>query len=405
MKKRISFVAALFMSASILLSGCSLPSREVQEATEYIGDNAEEESSTTEEASSGKSIVVINNLFEPVIEEQANSTEAVSVEETKEEEKKEDPKVDDHVNIVCFGDSQLANGRDDGTDIPHLLGKRIPNSRIYNMAIGGTTATIGKSTSDVSASSLRSTCFVGMAYCFEGRSDRNETLSEYPNILDTMNSIAPADVDYYILSYGTNDFFNEMALHEDFYASENVQLHAVYNAMEKGIDVLKSASPNAQFIILTPFYGLYVADDGTYIGDSYVVSNGIGTLADYADKVKNVADDVDAQLFDGMYQSRFDLYLDTAGEYLMDNLHLSLTGRQIVARLLAHNVNMAEKNEPYAYLDTDYIHIADFDPDENYRYSESAMKENYQDIWQNYIAGKYPLAQPSEDAAAEYTGD
>ena len=405
MKKSYMFAAALFSSVSILFTGCSLPEKDVNNATEYVGDGAsQDESEQSNEAAAEKSIVVINDLFEPVIEEKSSS-EASSQEEAAAEATEPEAEEVTPVNIVFFGDSQLANGRDDGTDIPHLLGKRVPNSRIFNLAIGGTTASVEQSTSDVSPENLASTSFLGMAYSFAGKSDRNAALSSYPDILDTMNSIDPADVDYYILSYGTNDFLNGVPLDVDNYQPESVQAHALYNSMNKAIEALEDVSPDAEFIILTPFYGLYVAEDGSYIGDSYIVSNGIGTLADYADKVKNVAESKDAQLFDGMYQSRFDLYLDTANDYLMDNLHLTLTGRQIVARLLAHNVNMAEKNEPYAYLDTDYIKIADFDPDENYRYDESQMKANYPDIWENYTAGKYPLAQPSEEAAAEYSGE
>ncbi len=407
MKKSVKFMIASFCAVSVLMTGCSLSSGDVEEAREFVTDKEESttaDSSDLTDPSGGNNIVVIDNLFEPDIENSSEAaTEASSQEETTEVSDNSSSS-DKPVNIVCFGDSQLANGKNDGTDIPHLIGARVPNSRIYNMAIGGTTATVEQSTSNVSASALHSTSFLGMSYCFTGKSDRNETLANYLDVLEIMNSIEPADVDYYILSYGTNDFFNNMPLDTSMYSTEGEKAHALYNAMQMAVNNLKEASPNAEIIVMTPFYGIYVADDGTYIGDSYIVSNGVGTLADYADKVKNVAEDTGLVIFDGMNHEKFDLYLDTASQYLMDNLHLSLTGRQIVARLLAHEVNFAEKNEPYAYLETDRIEIATFDPDEYYRYDEGLMKEYYPESWEKYITGMFPLAQPSPEAAAEYNG-
>ncbi|MBO5621629.1 MAG: hypothetical protein J5959_08375, partial [Butyrivibrio sp.] len=206
MKKSITFVAALFSSVSILLTGCSLPEKEVKEATEYLNDKGASEASTTDEASAEKSIVVINDLFEPTLEDPTATAEA-SVEEKKEEDPADD-KSDDRVTIVCFGDSQLANGREDDTDIPKLLESKVPNAKVYNLAISGTTATLEQSTSDASPDNMHSTCFLGMAYCLAGKSDKNETLANYPVILDKMESVVPEEVDYYVLSYGTNDFFS-----------------------------------------------------------------------------------------------------------------------------------------------------------------------------------------------------
>jgi hypothetical protein len=82
----------------------------------------------------------------------------------------------------------------------------------------------------------------------------------------------------------------------------------------------------------------------------------------------------------------------------MDNLHLNLKGRQIFARLVAHEVNFREHNEPFAYLDQDKIKIAEFNPDENYRLDEYFMCTYYPESWEKYVKGEFPLAQPSEEA-------
>ncbi len=419
MKKNNRFLIAMIAAFSIVLGGCSVPDQGAIESTEYLTDKTDQAQNTTDNSATASSIVVVDNLSEPLLDalDESQATESASTDASAEAstdasaaEASTESAAPEPVNIVFFGDSQIANGRSDSTDIPTLMSARIPNSVVYNLAIGGTTATVEATTSDVTPANLESTSFLGMTYCLAGKSDRNSTLSQLPNILSTMNSIDPAKVNYYVIEYGANDFFNGVTLNVSGYETPGVQAHALYNAMCMGIDVLKEISPNAKFILMTPFYGIYVADDGSYIGDSYIVSNGVGTLADYARKIVNVAEDKGVTCFDGMFMTKHDLYLDTAGEYLMDNLHLNLTGRQIFARLVAHEINYSEKNEPFAYLDQDKIKIADFNPDENYRLEEYFMCRYYPESWEKYVQGVFPLAQPSEEAlngsiAAEVAAD
>lgn len=403
MKKRfISMITAL-TTLSFVLSGCSLSKDESIESTEFLTDKANEATSENSDAAvDGQSVIVAESLFEPILEAlDNNQTEENPVEATPEETVNED----DVIRIVFFGDSQLANGKDDGSDIASILATRVPNAVMYNLAIGGTAASVELTTSNVNPEDLHSTCFLGMTYAFSGKADRNITLSSQHDVLNKMNSVDPATVDMYIIEYGANDFFNNAPLDASIYDSQSDKAHAYYNALSMGIDELMSISPNAKFILMTPFYGIYVDDSGAYIGDSYIVSNGIGTLSDYAKKMKNVAEDKQTYLFDGMFSEKADLYIDTAGEYLMDNLHLSLKGRQIFARLLAHVVNFEFKNEPYAYMDSDKIKIAEYDTEETYRLDEGLMKEYYPESWEKYIKGEFPLAQPSQEALDQYNAE
>ena len=407
MKNKYKILISSVMAISVILGGCSLNKDEALQPTEYLSDTENTESveaTTNDAASSDQSIVVVENLFEPILE--ALNEENVTEEATEAtSEDGAEVNEDEIVRMVFFGDSQIANGRNDGSDIPNIMTTRIPNSVAYNLAIGGTTATVEATTSDVSPDKLQSTSFLGMTYCYTGKADRNQVLANQQNILNIMNSIDPATVDYYFIEYGANDFFAGAPLDVSIYASNEEKAHALYNAMCMGIDELKSVSPNAKFMIITPFYGIYVSDDGTYIGDSYIVSNGVGTLADYAKKVVNVAEDTTSYYIDTMFREHTDLYLDTANEYLMDNLHLTLKGRQIFSRIFAHYVNFEEHNEPFAYLDTDFIKIAEYDTEEYYRYNEDWMKEYYPESWEKYIRGEFPLAQPSQEALDAYNAE
>ena len=155
---------------------------------------------------------------------------------------------------------------------------------------------------------LVSTSFLGMTYALSGEADRNNVLSDYPEILETMNKVDPKEVDYYFLSYGTNDFFLGLPLDHTQYDGNS--MHCFYDAMCTGIDELKEISPDATIILLTPFYGVYYDSDNNLIGDTYIVSNYFDTLANYARKSKNVAEDEGIESFDAMFGTHCDLYID-----------------------------------------------------------------------------------------------
>ena len=404
MKNKYKILISSVMAISLILGGCSLGKDEALEPTEYLSDKQDTETveqATNDAAATDQSIVVVENLFEPILE----ALDSESAAEASTEEIVEEDSDEDKVRMVFFGDSQIANGRNDGSSIPSLMAARIPNSVVYNLAIGGTTASVEASTSEIAPDKFYSTSFLGMTYCLAGKTDRSVTLSQYPDIQNTMNSINAKEVDYYFIEYGANDFFTNVPLDVLTSAPDVDQAHAYYNALCMGIKQLKEISPNAAIYLITPFYGIYLSEDGSYIGDSYIVSNGIGTLADYAKKAKNVAEDEQVTIIDTMFMEHTDLYLDTANEYLIDNLHLSLKGRQIFSRIFAHYVNFAEHNEPYAYLDTDYIKIAEYDTEENYRCREDIMKAYYPESWEKYIRGEFPLAQPSQEALDEFNAE
>lgn len=397
MRKRIRIFTIAFMASLISLTGCSLPEDDSRPATEYVGEGSSEGASdaSSEASTSGDdNIVVVDNFFEPILEEldgaAASSTEDASSEASSEapEEKEEDK-----LELVFIGDSQMANGRSDGTDLATLVGARVPGSVTYNLGIGGTTAALEETTSELTPEKWVSNSFCGIVYALEGRADRTQVLSGNPEVLETMNKIDPAKVDYYFIEYGANDFFKKHPL--DPNADPDIPyVKTFFGALNTGIDELRKISPDAKIVLMTPFYGIYKDSNGTFIGDSYVVSNGIDTLANYARKVGNVVESENVFDFDCMFMSKCDLYLDTYEEYLMDGTHLSLKGRQIFARLLAHIPNWYEGYEPFAYMETDIIKISEFNPDEYYRYPADMMHEYYPEDYERMQNGEYPLAPP-----------
>jgi lysophospholipase L1-like esterase len=359
-----------------------------------INQNQGSDASSAASSFDESQIIVVEDLFEPILEEAAALASSVMEEAAGDASSaaSTEEKVEDKIEMVFIGDSQMANGRSDGTDLATLVSKRVPNSVSYNLGIGGTTASLEITTSDLAPATWTSSCFMGIAYSLSGKANREKVLSDHPEVLDVMNKIDPKKVDYYFIEYGANDFFTKAPL--DISKTDVEYQYSYYGGLCTGIEELKAISPNAQIVLMSPFYGVYKDGDGNFIGDTYVVSNGIDTLANYARKTTNVIEDEQIMDFDCMFMSKCDLYLDTVDEYLMDGIHLSLKGRQAFARQLAHIPNWQNGYEPFAYLETDFINIADFDPDEYYRYDKDMLKEYYPDNYEKMQKGEYLLAPP-----------
>ena len=404
MRKDITKLTAITMAFMLMLTGCSLGAKDkdktdpaVEASTEASSEDvtveSNENSSQAATAASSDEIVYLEDLTEPeiIVEENADSSSASS----SEEENKYN--VDKDLQMVFIGDSQFANGRNDGTGIANYVQNRVPNGHSYNLGIGGSTAALESTTSNYQDyEGWTSTSFLGIVYSLEGRVNRNQVLVNNPDVLEVMNQVDPAEVDYYFIEYGANDFFNKVQL--DKYSGDTSinELYTYYGALKAGIEILKNISPNATIVLITPFYGIYKSPDGTYLGDTYITSNGFATLQDYAKKINNVAEEYGLYCLDTMFRGKCDLYLDTADQYLMDNVHLSLTGRQIFARIIAHIPNSMEGYEPEAYRQTEYIEIAKFNPDEYYKYPDEYFASDYPEEYQKYINGEYLLAHPDE---------
>ena len=356
-------------------------------AEEFVNDELAMAGDSGDQAVSAGSIIVAEDILQPILDETsaALSASVANVADTEIE----DP---DKVVMVFIGDSQIENGRDDGTDLATQVARQVPNSIAYNLGIGGTTAAVEHSTTDLSLDKWDSISFNGIAYGLADKIDRDRVFANYPVVLEGMNNINPEEVDYYFIEYGANDFFTKMPLDKTQYDGNS--LHNYYDALETGVKTLKKISPNAKIVLMTPFYGIYTDSQGKFLGDSYVVSNGVDTLANYSRKALNVAEDLGLIDFDAMNEGKkCDLYLDTADEYLMDGTHLSETGRYIFSRLLAHIPNFYEKNEPYAYLENDYINIADFDYEDYFMISDDRLEEEYPEAYAALMDGQYPLAR------------
>lgn len=266
----------------------------------------------------------------PIVSQQAAPTPAIDVdipvqEQVITQEDQTEPQ-GHNLQLVFLGDSIFDNNRD-GTGVPYLTAVQC-DADVYNLAIGGTSASIeADEEGEYEKWTSRSLCGVVNALLkniptgiFDG-SRAGELLSN-PNI-------DFSQTDYFIVEYGTNDFFRGVRQSDQ----DNVyNLKTYAGALRYAVSNLKDVAPDATIILCSPMYAQFYKD-GYLIGDGNITNNGNGTLFDYVGTCNYVANE-HSTLFLNAYQ---DLGIDgyTVEQYLEDGVHLTAEGRQLYADALA----------------------------------------------------------------------
>ena len=230
------------------------------------------------------------------------------------------------LQLVFLGDSIFDNNRD-GTGVPFLTAEKC-DADFYNLAIGGTSASIEIDEQQESELwTSRGLCGIVNALLKKIPTDifagtRTGELLNNPHI-------DFSQTDYFIVEYGTNDFFRGVRQSDP----DNVfNMRTYRGALTYAVTNLKNVAPDATVILCSPMYAQFFKD-GYLIGDGNITNNGSGPLFDYVGTCNYVAKENNA-LFLNAYQ---DLGIDgyTAEEYLEDGVHLTQAGRELYAEELS----------------------------------------------------------------------
>lgn len=240
------------------------------------------------------------------------------------------------LQLVFLGDSIFDNNRD-GTGVPYLTGVQC-NADVYNLAIGGTTATI-KLTQSAEDEKWESTGLQGVVKAmqkkipttiFEGT--RTKEILDNPNI-------DFSKTDYFIVEYGINDYFEGAPRSYD---DQPYSAYTYAGALRNAISNLRELAPDCTIILCPPHYCVFYNGD-RYVGDSNVTDKGAGTLRDYMGTCEYIAGEQQTLFFNSYYDLGIDAY--GADKYLEDGVHLTAEARQNYADALARIILKNEETK------------------------------------------------------------
>ena len=240
---------------------------------------------------------------------------------------------DNHdMQIVFLGDS-IMEGVPNQIGVAELVGQNC-NARVYNMAMGGTTAALMLD-EPAGFDMWNSRCLLGVVHAILGDID--------PSIFDGYsagNVLKECDfskTDYFVIEYGVNDFLAQVPISKYMEGGgvrdvDGIRTYA--GALDSAVILLQRAFPDAKIVLIAPHF-CQIFNGKTFVGDSYSLDYGYGSMVSYARVCGYVAEQhkEDGIIFyNAMEESGIDAY--TSDEYMVDGIHLSEAGARMYADLL-----------------------------------------------------------------------
>lgn len=266
------------------------------------------------------------------------SSASVSVQNPESEEPAEtDTKY--AMQIVVLGDSIMADQRENNGDVPTLIGQAC-NAKVYNMAIGGTTAAL-LTDEQYNYENWTSVGLLGVVNAIVGNIDGS--VFEGYETWNVLNECDFSETDYFVIEYGINDFTSREII-QSRYLADGVVLdidepHTYVGALQGAVKMLHDYFPDAKILLVPPHYCEFF-DGEIFAGNSYSLDYGNGFLIDFfgtASYVANEHREENVLFFNSMQDSEIDAY--SADEMLEDGIHLSNLGRRVYADHIADRIN------------------------------------------------------------------
>ena len=236
------------------------------------------------------------------------------------------------MQIVFMGDSIMDNDTDQ-VGVAQLVADNC-NAKVYNMAMGGTTAALLPG-EPAGFDMWNSRSLLGVVNAIIG--NINPDIFEGYRAGDVLKECDFTKTDYFIIEYGINDFLSQVPISKYMEGGGVRDVDAIRTyagALDSAVIQLHRAFPDAKIIMIAPHF-CQIFDGKTFVGDSYSIDYGYGSMVSYARVCGYVAEQhkEDGVIFyNAMEESGIDAY--TSDKYMVDGVHLSEEGARMYADLL-----------------------------------------------------------------------
>lgn len=230
------------------------------------------------------------------------------------------------MDIVFFGDSVIGNFTD-STSIPGVVAG-LSGAAVYNFGVGGTTAAFRGDPAEMSLLP------VVEAFLSEDVSLLSEEQHVKRDMEEYISGHAPGENRSicFILNFGLNDYFIGIPVG----SQKPEDARSCYEgALGLAVTLLREAYPDCRIILMTPNYSV------EFHGGTDIQSPAGGTLSEYAEAVRNVAEQRQVEVIDNFAESG--IGADNVWTYILDGTHPNELGRYIIGRRIVRH--LCEQNE------------------------------------------------------------
>lgn len=241
---------------------------------------------------------------------------------------------DEETTIVCFGNAPFADDRNSPDNLANIIADKT-GATVHNFAISGSYLAAQYPTLDTTREPLDAYNFYWLTqtavkgpsssrYLYAAETLGEDTPPEANEVCEALYNLDFTDVDVAVIMYDASDYLSGHQMYND----ENpTDIEQFTGNLEAGIELLQSTYPWVRIIVMSPTYAYAVDEEGNYISsDQYTY--GWDVLSTYAIKQQESCSNRSVTFIDHIYGT---ITEDNADQYLIDNLHLNVAGRELVA--------------------------------------------------------------------------
>lgn len=241
---------------------------------------------------------------------------------------------DDTTTIVCFGNAPFADDRYSEDNLANMIAART-GAVVYNCSISGSYL----SSQQNAPYADRSPWDIFSLYWLVQVADKidmsghwttlydvlgDQTPPEAPEVYETLSTLDFDSVDVVAIMYDASDYLAGREMYND---SNNTDVTQFTGNLEASIEQLRNNHPHIRIIVLSPTYAYATDMNGNYVS-SDIYTYGWDVLSTYVIKQSESCANNGVTFIDNIYGT---ITEDNASEYLIDNLHLNVKGRKLVA--------------------------------------------------------------------------
>ncbi len=241
---------------------------------------------------------------------------------------------DGETTIVCFGNAPFADDRNSPDNLANIIAEKT-GATVHNFSVSGSYLAAQNYMLDITLVPMDAFNFYWLtqlavkAPMQEKAQEASMTLGNLtpPEALEVYEEISNLDfntVDVAVIMYDATDYL----LGHQMYNDDNPDdIEQFTGNLEAGIRLLQATYPQMRIIVMSPTYAYAVDEDGKYVSsDKYTY--GWDVLSTYAIKQQESCSNCSVTFIDHIYGT---INEDNADEYLVDNLHLNVAGRELIA--------------------------------------------------------------------------
>lgn len=300
---------------------------QIREGTSVVTDDEQGQTAGGQDMSGEEPKVV-----EPSEEKSEDDTQ------TEPEEKKDEDDGEHDMQIVILGDSIMDHDRTESG--PAAIISHDCNAKVYNMAMGGTTAALLPG-EEAYFDKWESRSLMGVVHAILGNVDQS-IFDGYP-AGDVLKNCDFEKTDYFILEYGVNDFLTGQ-IPQSRYLEDGSTLgmsagYTYTGALDDAVVRLQDKFPNAKILLVAPHY-CQIFDGKTFVGDGYSVDYGYGPLVSFARGTGYIYEQHKKE--NVLFYNAFEVSgidAETADDYLEDGVHMTPAGSRVYAEAISRVIN------------------------------------------------------------------